>query len=269
MGHKERKLVMVKLGGSVITEINNPFTARIKTIKRLVSEEARAKKETGFSLLQGHGGGSFAHDAAVFYKLRRKSSKAIAMTQVALKDINSIIVDRLARVGLRPFPFHPSNIMYSNNGQIQEAWCSGINIALDKGLTPVVHGDVLLDATNGIHVASTESVFLPLAFKLHPKKIVLVTDVAGVFDSNPKTNPDAKLIPIIDSSNVQEVIKLSAGKATGRENLTGAMGTKVELAYLMAKFAGTTVYIANGNKPGLLRDILLDKEGAECTIIRA
>jgi isopentenyl phosphate kinase len=60
------ELVLLKLGGSVITDKTRPFTARLDVIERLAAEIKNALTDRGddLRLIIGHGAGSFGHEAA-------------------------------------------------------------------------------------------------------------------------------------------------------------------------------------------------------------
>ncbi|MFN8459248.1 MAG: hypothetical protein U0401_32125 [Anaerolineae bacterium] len=55
------ELVLLKLGGSVITDKTKPFTARMDVIERLAQEINHALTDRGgdLQLIIGHGAGSF------------------------------------------------------------------------------------------------------------------------------------------------------------------------------------------------------------------
>ncbi|MGA3021078.1 MAG: hypothetical protein ABSD68_03970, partial [Candidatus Micrarchaeales archaeon] len=63
-----KNLVLVKLGGSLITDKTSPFTPNLDVIKRLAKEIHEAREEKGMSLIIGHGGGSFPHKPAKDYR---------------------------------------------------------------------------------------------------------------------------------------------------------------------------------------------------------
>lgn len=81
--------------------------------------------------------------------------------------------------------------------------------------------------------------------------LVLMSDIDGLFDSDPHKNPDAKLIPIIDE--IDERIHNLAGSA-GTSRGTGGMVTKINAAEI-ATAEGIPMAILNGQKPELLYDL--------------
>ena len=81
--------------------------------------------------------------------------------------------------------------------------------------------------------------------------LVLLTDIDGLYDSDPQCNPKAKLIPKIEKIDAE--IERAAGD-TANPCGVGGMITKLEAAKL-ATSSGVTVVIANGNKPDVLTQI--------------
>lgn len=81
--------------------------------------------------------------------------------------------------------------------------------------------------------------------------LVILSDIDGVYDCDPRTNPDAKLIHVIEA--VTDDIKKCAGGA-GSSRGTGGMLTKFAAASKACK-AGIYTVITNGKKPEGLYDI--------------
>jgi glutamate 5-kinase len=82
--------------------------------------------------------------------------------------------------------------------------------------------------------------------------LVLLTDIDGLYTSNPQTEPDAELI-----ESVQEIdnkIQRMASRSAGTRGI-GGMATKIEAAK-QATSCGITVVIANGLKSGSLKQIV-------------
>ena len=82
--------------------------------------------------------------------------------------------------------------------------------------------------------------------------LVILSDIDGLFDSDPHKNPDAKLIPY-----VEEITPAIQGLAGGQGSHlgTGGMVTKIHAAQ-MAMDAGFPMLIMNGSHPKQLYTIL-------------
>lgn len=87
--------------------------------------------------------------------------------------------------------------------------------------------------------------------------LIILSDIDGLYDSNPCTNPDAKLISHVKS--ITKEIEDSAGDA-GSKLGTGGMITKI-MAAKIAVSGGTHMIIADGSEKDILYSIL---EGKEC-----
>ncbi len=81
--------------------------------------------------------------------------------------------------------------------------------------------------------------------------LVILSDIDGVFDGNPRTNPDAKLIPRIPA--ITDKVRALAGDR-GSTLGTGGMITKLTAAQIGLD-AGCPTVIMNGSAPELLYDL--------------
>ncbi len=85
--------------------------------------------------------------------------------------------------------------------------------------------------------------------------LIILSDVDGLFDSNPKENPNAKII-----TEVKEVTDdiLELGKEAS-EGGRGGFRSKLEAAKLVNRFGGR-VLVANGKTPSVIREIFNAKK---------
>src|SRR5881628_1073517 len=91
-------MLLVKLGGSVLTDKTRLRTARRAAIRRLASELAAVRQ----SLVVVHGAGSFGHILAHRHKLNQGGvsvTKRIAASRVQqdVKDLDGLVVNALHR----------------------------------------------------------------------------------------------------------------------------------------------------------------------------
>jgi glutamate 5-kinase len=86
--------------------------------------------------------------------------------------------------------------------------------------------------------------------------LVILSDVDGLYDSNPRTNPQARLITKIEQ--ITPAIEDMAGGA-GSEVGTGGMATKIEAAK-RASLYGVSTVIVNGRQPQVLQRLFVGEE---------
>ncbi len=256
------ELVLLKLGGSIITDKTQPFTPRLEVIERLAAEIKNALTERGddLQLIIGHGSGSFGHEAAAKYQTHRGTSGpdswlGFAEVAAAAADLNHIIVKALREAGIPAIRFQPSASTRTRGEQLMYFETFPIKEVIKHGLVPVVYGDVSVDANQGMSIVSTEKLFDNLARELTPNRILLCGHVDGVYDSDPLTNPEAELFDSIDRTDWEEV-ETTLGASHGTD-VTGGMFTKVREMYrLTLAMPPMQAMIFSGETPGNLEVVL-------------
>lgn len=247
------ELIMLKLGGSLITDKKKPYTQRPETIKRIAKEIKEAIDEKHIKLIIGHGGGSFPHQSATRYNVHKgitgkESIKGIALVQNDAARLNRIVVNALIDAGINAVSIQPSSSAISENSRIKTWDTLAIEKYLELGMLPIPYGDVGLDEKQGCCILSTEEILTFLAQKLGSKKIILAGKTDGVLTS------DGKLIPVITEKNFDEIKAYLKG--SDAKDATGGMIHKVERMLEFAKH-GITSEIINGTKDGYVKRALL------------
>ncbi len=105
-----------------------------------------------------------------------------------------------------------------------------------------------------------------VAVKMQAEALLLLSDVEGLFDSNPKLNPGAKLLEVVERVTPAMLAQFEEETANGRpgrgKKLVGGVGSggmqsKV-VAAAMATGAGVCVAIAHGKKKGMITAVMSD-----------
>lgn len=123
------------------------------------------------------------------------------------------------------------------------------NELLDMGVIPIVNENDTL-AVSEIKFGDNDTLSAITAAMVHADLLFLMTDVDCLYDKNPRTNPDARPIEVVeDISSIQADVS-SAGSALG----TGGMSTKIVAARL-AISAGVTTVITRASNPGNIAKI--------------
>ena len=270
-----KDLYLLKIGGSVITDLSKPNTLATGpvTISTLLKEVNEAYSSGGFDLIIGHGSGSFGHVAAAQYKVNdgliyKDSKKGAAITHMTAKQLNDIFINEGLKLDMALYPFSPAHFSLSKNGEVVSGFCGQLETALKNGFIPVVHGDVMMDIDKGVSIASTEKVLDFVAHNIKPTKVLYGSDIDGVFTANPKEDPNAEHIKVIDSSNINDALK-NTGVSKTRVDVTGGMKTKLSKLYERCNDTGAEGYIFNITRPGMLKEMLLGTANPELyTVVR-
>jgi len=132
------------------------------------------------------------------------------------------------------------------------------NKLLELGAIPVINQN---DTVSTVEIAPRYA-YMQVAFsdndklsalvasELDADLLVILSDVNGLYDSNPKVNPNAKII-----REVTEVTdEICAMGTDASEGGRGGMRTKLEAARMVTRFGGK-VLIANGKEPFIIKKI--------------
>lgn len=258
------ELLLLKLGGSLLTDKTRPQALRADVLARLAAEVAEALRcQPDLRLVLGHGSGSFGHVTASRYRTREgvhtaEEWRGYAETARSAGALNHLVIEALWEAGVPALRIQPSASARCHDGELLALDERPIVTALAHGLVPVVHGDVALDDVRGGTIISTEQIFRWLAPRLEAQRVVLVGEVAGVFTADPTRDPTAALIPEIRPGMMPELARI-LGASRGVD-VTGGMVSKVEemLALLAATPSLRQVQIISGLVPGLVRSVLVD-----------
>ena len=82
-------------------------------------------------------------------------------------------------------------------------------------------------------------------------RLIILTDIDGLYDSNPRQNENARKIDVVTKIN-KTIMDMAAG--TGSNRGTGGMITKLQAADYATK-RGIEVHVMNGNNPKQIYEI--------------
>jgi isopentenyl phosphate kinase len=253
------EVIFVKLGGSIITDKSGEKDADLEKIDQLAEELKEAQLQTDALFIIGHGAGSFGHPQAKKYQttegnIADESALGHALVRQAVTELNGIVIKSFTEHGIAAVTLSPNAFITADNKRIKSVNTTPLNLMLDHKLVPVIHGDVLMDETQGWSISSGETILNALAERMpsryHPSKIIEVGKTDGVYDANNVT------VPLITNSNFAEIEK-QIGESHGAD-VTGGMAHKVKEALELAS-KGIPSLLISAQK-GNLKKALLGKE---------
>lgn len=255
----------IKLGGSLITDKNSPLTPRPLVIQRLAREIAAAHQaRPDLQLVIGHGSGSYGHVVGRKYAIRSgvddaRGWRGFAETGYIAGQLNRLVLAALLHAGLPAVSFPPSALATCHRGAIISFHIQPITHALNRGLIPLLFGDVAFDEARGGVIISTEEVFAALAHHLPPDRLTLVGVVDGIYTGDPLRDPHAQLIPHVRVTEL-DALEQALGASYGVD-VTGGMAGKVrEMAALIRRYPHLRVHIISGEVRGHVQRHLLDPD---------
>lgn len=136
---------------------------------------------------------------------------------------------------------------------------STLNTLIDHRVIPIVNENDTV-ATDEIRFGDNDTLAAMVANLIDADGLIIMTDQLGLFDSDPRQNPDAKLIAsaYADDASLDAMAGESKG-VLGR----GGMYTKLRAARLAAR-SGTATIIVGGSQPNVLRRLFAGESLGTC-----
>lgn len=138
-----------------------------------------------------------------------------------------------------------------------------LNRLLELGVVPIINQNdtvstfeletLYTDAL--VSFADNDKLSALVASEMDADLLLILSDVNGLYDCNPKDNPNAKIITVVNDVT-EEIMNLANGVSAGGR---GGMKTKLEAAKVVTRFGGRMI-IANGKLPNVIKEVFTGKE---------
>ncbi len=244
-------MILIKLGGSVITDKSQYRTFNKERVSRLFSEIKKSGKE----VVIVHGAGSFGHVLAKEHSLQNGYSEdsqipAMARVQYDVRELNSMVIKELLENDIPAVSVPPGSCFVMDDGKLVVSDDEALIGLYKLGIMPVMFGDVVLDRKKGFGICSGDQLMEVLAEKLQPERVIFVSDIDGLYDKDPKTNKNAKIIGEVTAENLATI----AGESSV-DDVTGGVRAKME-AMLRMSTSDRDCILVNGSVENRLYSLL-------------
>ncbi|AEN05278.1 isopentenyl phosphate kinase [Halolamina sp.] len=214
---------ILKLGGSVITEKHRAETLDGEALDAAADAVADAVVDGAVSeLVLVHGGGSFGHhhasEAGVSTTHGTDDTADAIAIHSAMKALNQFVLSRLHERGVPALPVHPLSAGSRDEQGELSLPLGQVETMLGEGFVPVLHGDVIATAEEGVTVLSGDEIVTEAAVALDAERVGLCSTVPGVLD-------DEDVIPEI--TTFEDVAAVLGGSDVAAD-VTGGMAAKVK-----------------------------------------
>jgi isopentenyl phosphate kinase len=232
MGHN---LILIKLGGSVITFKEKPLAANFEAIRNISYTLASVK--TPIILI--HGGGSFGHYWSVKYNMHSKpdryNSHGISIVHESMIALNQIIVNSMIKVGMNPYTIIPSMFIYDHKPITKKI--KELKSIVESSVIPITFGDVVYIENKMYSILSGDALMSLLSKILRPSKVIFTLNVDGIY----KDMKNREILKELKNNNSARFSKVI-------QDVTGGMRRKV-IEALKISDIGIDVMMVNGLKP--------------------
>lgn len=256
-------MIILKLGGSVITKKGAEEPAIDQDNLDRISQEIASSSFD--KLIIVHGAGSFGHPFAKKYEIGSKikdeedfafKKLGFCLTQSWVRKLNTIVCDSLRENGILAVSIQPSSFIITKNKRIYSCNLDLINKYLELGFVPVIYGDVVVDLNESIKICvlSGDQIINYLGENLKPTRVVLGSDVDGIYTKDPKKYDDAELMSIVTSC--EDLITEGSLNVDVTGGMKGKLTELIELAEL-----GVESEIINASHEGFIKRALSNEKG--------
>lgn len=227
-------MILIKLGGSIITNKEKPLSPKPKAIDKIIKNIKKIHEP----IIVVHGGGSFGHYWSVKFDMHTKpasySPKGVSIVKNSMIELDKIILDSFLKNRLNPYSIPPTDFMFGNkpiSKKIHE-----IEKISRSNLIPITFGDALWYGNKKSFILSGDKIMTIFAKILKPRLSIFVLNEDGLYS-------DLKSKKLI-----REVKNQKLSITENSMDVTGGMTRKVQEATKISRF-GLDVFFVNGNKP--------------------
>ncbi|MFX1367450.1 MAG: isopentenyl phosphate kinase [Promethearchaeota archaeon] len=208
-----KDLTVIKLGGSLLTDKKKPYTYREKILNAVAREIGECLDEGLIqSLILLHGVGSYGHPPVLEHNLHKgflgpEQLLPLSKTQESVATLRHIIVKELQNAGIPVCLMYPSSMVTAEKMRMTNYFLDPLKGFVSVGMVPLLGGDILIDSVMGWSVGSGDQLAVIIASEFGAKRLIFASDVAGVFESDPKINPEATHIETVDLNQLDATLE--------------------------------------------------------------
>lgn len=250
---KDKKRIVIKIGSSSLTysETGNLNYDKLEKLVRILTDLNNQGKEvvlvSSGAIAVGKRALAGTKEKTLAYKQACASigqSRLMMMYQKLFSEYNQITSQVLMT------KYTVENDISLNNAT------NTFNKLLEYGVIPIVNENDTV-STYEIEFGDNDSLAALVANIINADLIIMLSDIDGFFTDDPNTNPDAKLIPYVESidKKLYSLAKDSSSSLVG----TGGMAAKLNAAKIATE-GGIPMIITNGEDVGNIKTILEGEE---------
>lgn len=229
--------VVVKIGGSIVThKESEALEVRVEQVRKLAQELAEHAPRP---LVLVHGAGSFGHQIVRRTGIHRglddtpEARLHLGETQRLQYELDAQIATILLEAELPVMPCQASATAVMVDGTLESMDTEAVQLMVDQGMIPLLYGVPAMDVVLGCSILSGDQIAPFVATRLGIDRLVHATDVDGVFEADPRSEPRARRIDRIDKQNWEVVRDRLCGSRS--VDVTGGMAGKVSSLIALAR----------------------------------
>jgi glutamate 5-kinase len=211
---------------------------------------------------------STAIDRTHFKKTQRTLSEKQALSAIGqplVMDLYNIALQTQGLLGAQVLLTYDDLMSGSRKKNFQNT----LNQLLAWEVTPILNENDAV-ATEEIKFGDNDSLSARVAKAMNADRLVILTDVNGLYEADPRKNPKAKMLSSLEgvSAGLLKKVAQSSGTSAGTARGTGGMFSKLTAAKIAAD-AGIETWLVKGDAPNVLTEIAQNKSMGTRILARA
>ncbi|MBD3253658.1 MAG: type 2 isopentenyl-diphosphate Delta-isomerase [Candidatus Lokiarchaeota archaeon] len=251
---KENNVIILKLGGSILTDKNTPFSLRKEVIENIVVQIRKTVVKSR-KIVIVHGGGSYGHPLAKKYQISAGKNQKIkdqmlglTKTHHAMTELNYFLVQKLIESNLPALSIQTSSIFMLKNNKIIPNKKNIAKECLDQNLLPVLYGDIILDSAGSFSIMSGDQIIFELCKSLTKSlvsKVIFCMEKDGIYVEK---RTKEKVQPILARKlDCKELYDIKLADLAKKIDVTGGIVGKIKWIQKICRL-GVLIQIVNGLK---------------------
>lgn len=248
MSIKQARRIVVKVGSSTLTYPNGrPHFRRIEQIARVVADLKNSGKQV---ILVSSGAIAVGVSRLGLREKPQDTPGKQAAAAVGQCDLMSIY-DRF----FSEYGYVAAQILINRDVVEREERKNNVvntmETLLQMGAVPIINENDSVSVEE-LEFGDNDRLSAIVAVLAGADALLILTDIDGFYDSDPRENPDARLIAVVEEIT-PDLLKAAGGAGSNRG--TGGMHTKLEAADFATK-NGIEVAVMAGDRPERIYDLL-------------
>ncbi|MCI6561726.1 MAG: glutamate 5-kinase [Ruminococcus sp.] len=250
----DKHRIVIKLGTSTLAHKTGKLNIRRMTnLVRVISDLHNSGRE--IIIVSSGAVGLGAGKLGLAEKPKDTRSKQ-AVAAIGQCELMHIYDDMFAKYSITVAQILLTKTIISNPDHCRN-FENTIEKLVSMDVIPIVNeNDTIAIDELELEIGENDSLSAMVAELSNADLLLILSDIDGLYDDDPRTNPDAKQIHFV--KEITPEIEQAAGGA-GTKLGTGGMATKINAAKIAGE-AGIDMIIMNGRDPELLYDLFEDKE---------
>jgi glutamate 5-kinase len=243
---QDSRKIVIKIGSNVLSDTNGTVN---KTVLHNIVEQVKDLMAAGKQVMLVSSGAGICGVGAI----NKWSRRGDINYKQALCAIGQVELMMAYKEYFGDYDIHVAQMLLTRDDFDDSHRTLNIRNAMftliDEGVVPVINENDSV-SVDEIKIGDNDTLAALTATLWNADLLILLSDIDGVYDSDPKADKTAKLIPLVDNADkLFETISIGETSSFG----TGGIRSKIEAASKVNKF-GIPMVLLNGTKKNIIRD---------------